>query len=134
MHGKSLKWLEGWVLKKLFPWKEENHIEEIWKEYRKHHAGAKHEMAPYEELKKHPGIQWPFVNGKETKWRFNTKYDPATKAMIPKEKRVFDFYGKKITGPGSGSGLMSLHQRFLTRNILSGSIQDELLNTGTAVQ
>ena len=80
---------------KLFPWKEENHIEEIWKEYRKHHAGAKHEMAPYEELKKRPGIQWPYVNGKETKWRFNTKYDPATKGYDPEGKESFDFYGKK---------------------------------------
>jgi nitrate reductase NapA len=30
---------------------------------------------------------WPFVNGKETKWRYNGQYDPAAKAP-------FDFYGK----------------------------------------
>lgn len=74
--------------KKLFPWSEAEHIKEIWKEYRKFHAGAKHEMAPYEELKKKPGIRWPYVNGKETRWRFNSKYDPACK------KEGFDFYGK----------------------------------------
>ena len=73
---------------KLFPWSYETHIEEIWKEYRQFHAGAKHEMAPYEELKNRPGIMWPFVEGKETKWRFNAEYDPAAK-----EGR-FDFYGK----------------------------------------
>ncbi len=73
---------------KYFPWTEENHIEEIWKEYTKFHAGKKHGMASYEELNKRAGVMWPFVEGKETKWRFNTKYDPAC------EKDSFDFYGK----------------------------------------
>ncbi len=72
----------------LFPWDEENHIEEIWKEYRRHHEGEKHNMAPYEVLKERPGVQWPFVDGKETKWRFNAEYDPAVK------KGDFEFYGK----------------------------------------
>ncbi|MEP1095624.1 MAG: molybdopterin-dependent oxidoreductase [Cyclobacteriaceae bacterium] len=72
----------------LFPWSEETHIEEIWKEYSLHHEGNKHAMAPYEELKSKPGLQWPFVEGKETKWRFHAKYDPACKGDS------FDFYGK----------------------------------------
>ena len=45
-------------------------------------------MAPYEELRRRPGVIWPFVNGKETKWRYNAKYDPAAKGG------GFDFYGK----------------------------------------
>ena len=73
---------------KEFPWKEGNHIEEIWKEYTKFHDYPAHKMASYEELKSRSGIQWPYVNGKETKWRFNTKYDPAAK------KEGYDFYGK----------------------------------------
>jgi nitrate reductase NapA len=72
---------------KLFPWSEATHIPEIWKEYRRFQAGPEHEMAPYEELKQRPGILWPFVNGKETKWRYNGQHDPAAKA-------AFDFYGK----------------------------------------
>ena len=72
----------------LFPWSEENHIEEIWKEYSRHHEGQKHAMAPYEDLKAKPGLQWPFVEGKETKWRYHAKYDPACKG------ETFDFYGK----------------------------------------
>ena len=72
----------------LFPWTKENHIEEIWKEYAQFHAGKKHAMAPYELLQKRPGVQWPFVDGKETKWRFHAKYDPACKG------EGFDFYGK----------------------------------------
>lgn len=73
---------------KLFPWKAEEHIEEIWKEYSLFHKGGKHDMAPYEVLKKQPGAQWPYVNGKSTKWRFHAKYDPAAKGDS------FDFYGK----------------------------------------
>lgn len=72
----------------LFPWTKENHIEEIWKEYTQFHYGPEHQMASYEELKKKPGIIWPYVNGKETKWRYHAKYDPAAKG------NSFDFYGK----------------------------------------
>ena len=34
------------------------------------------------------GLRWPVVDGKETLWRFNAKYDPYAKAG------AFDFYGK----------------------------------------
>ena len=73
---------------KLFPWEKEGHIEEIWKEYRRFHAGPKHEMAPYAELKEQPGVMWPHVNGVSTKWRYNGEYDPAAR------QGDFDFYGK----------------------------------------
>jgi len=73
---------------KQFPWKPENHIEEIWKEYGRFHAGAKHNMASYSDLRSRPGVMWPYVNGKETKWRYNARYDPAAKGDS------FDFYGK----------------------------------------
>jgi nitrate reductase NapA len=72
---------------KLFPWTEANHIPEIWKEYSRFQAGPEHEMASYDELRRRPGVLWPFVNGKETKWRYNGQYDPAAKGP-------FDFYGK----------------------------------------
>lgn len=73
---------------KQFPWTYENHIEEIWKEYSLFHKGAKHGMVPLEVLKSEAGAQWPFVNGKSTKWRFHGKYDPACKGD------TYDFYGK----------------------------------------
>ncbi|NKB67077.1 MAG: molybdopterin-dependent oxidoreductase [Candidatus Latescibacteria bacterium] len=73
----------------LFPWSYEDHIREIWAEYRQFHAGAKHEMAPYEELRRRPGIMWPYVEGKETRWRYNAQYDPAADPG-----RGYDFYGK----------------------------------------
>jgi len=72
----------------LFPWSEENHIKEIWNEYTQFHKGKKHGMAPLEVLKKQSGVQWPYVEGKETKWRFHAKYDPACKGDS------YDFYGK----------------------------------------
>ena len=72
----------------LFPWDKEHHIEEIWNEYIQFHKGTKHGMAPYETLKAESGVQWPYVDGKETKWRFHSKYDPAAKGDD------FDFYGK----------------------------------------
>lgn len=73
---------------KLFPWTEENHIEEIWNEYTKFHHGPDHEMATYEMLQQNPGVIWPCPGGKETKWRYHGKYDPAAKGDS------FDFYGK----------------------------------------
>ena len=74
--------------KKQFSWSEKTYIEDIWNEYIRFHDTPKHRMAPYKELKARSGVQWPFVNGLETKWRYNAKYDPATK------KAGFDFYGK----------------------------------------
>ena len=74
--------------KKQFYYKKETHIEEIYNEYIKFHKGKKHGMAPLKVLKKESGVIWPYVNGKSTQWRFNSKYDPAT------TKKGFDFYGK----------------------------------------
>ena len=74
---------------KQFYYKEETHIEEIYNEYRRHHEGKKHAMAPLEVLKSQPGAMWPYVDGKSTKWRFNAKYDPACS-----NGEDFHFYGK----------------------------------------
>ncbi|WP_276392174.1 molybdopterin-dependent oxidoreductase [Eudoraea chungangensis] len=75
---------------KQFYYKDETHIEEIYTEYRKHHEGKKHNLAPLEVLKSQAGAIWPYVDGKETKWRFNAKYDPACS-----NGKDFHFYGKK---------------------------------------
>lgn len=73
---------------KQFPWSRDSYIEDIWNEYTKFHDSPKHRMAPYKVLTERSGVQWPFVDGKETRWRYNGKYDPACKAD------TFDFYGK----------------------------------------
>jgi nitrate reductase NapA len=72
----------------LFPWTEATHVQEIWKEYRRFHTGPEHALPPYDELLRQPGRMWPFVDGKETKWRYNARYDPAVK------QGDFEFYGK----------------------------------------
>jgi nitrate reductase NapA len=74
---------------KEFPYAEKTHIKEIYEEYRLHHAGKKHGLAPYDALRKYPGLQWPYVDGKETKWRYNEQYDPAVE-----KGRGIQFYGK----------------------------------------
>jgi nitrate reductase NapA len=73
---------------KLFPWTKENHIGQIWAEYRKFHHGPAHEMATYEELRREPGVVWPRVSGKSTLWRYHGATDPAAKGAS------WDFYGK----------------------------------------
>ncbi|MCA0933760.1 molybdopterin-dependent oxidoreductase [Lutimonas saemankumensis] len=73
----------------LFPYSKDNHEEEIYNEYRQFHEGKKHGMAPLEVLKERSGVIWPFVEGKETKWRFNATYDPACD-----NGKQFHFYGK----------------------------------------
>ncbi len=71
----------------LFPWSEAEHIKAIWAEYTRFHEDAKHAMAPYDELRKRPGVRWPFVGGKETRWRYNPEHDPVAKGP------GLDFYG-----------------------------------------
>jgi len=73
----------------LFPWGRLGHVEEIWNEYIRFQDSPQHRMAPIAELKARPGIMWPFVNGKETQWRYNTATDPAADAS----RGRFDFYG-----------------------------------------
>lgn len=73
--------------KKEFPWTRANYAAESYTEYARHQAGDKHGMAPLEVLRKEPGVPWPYVNGKSTKWRYHGKYDPAAKGSS------WDFYG-----------------------------------------
>ncbi len=73
----------------LFPQDEEGHIEEIWNEYTRFHDSPEHRMAPLSELRARPGVMWPFVDGRETKWRYNTETDPAADGA----HGAYDFYG-----------------------------------------
>lgn len=74
---------------KEFPWSYEEHIPAIWAEYSRFHAGKKHALASYEQLRKNPGVVWPVVEGKETLWRYHAKTDPAAQG------NAWDFYGNK---------------------------------------
>lgn len=48
-----------------------------------------HEMAEFAEYHKARGLRWPYVNGKETLWRFREGYDPHVAAG-----EGVNFYGK----------------------------------------
>lgn len=63
----------------------------LWEEYRKFGAGHGHDLASFETYHKVRGLRWPVVDGKETQWRFNTKYDVYAKKANPNSD--FAFYG-----------------------------------------
>ncbi len=65
----------------------------LWEEYRKFGLGHAHDLAPFDVYHKVRGLKWPVVDGKETLWRFNAKYDVyAQKAGTG----AFAFYGKAL--------------------------------------
>ncbi len=82
----------------------------LWEEYRKFGLGHMHDLAPFDKYHKVRGLKWPYVDGKETQWRFNADYDPYVKKQGDNQ---FAFYGpalKKIPqgdlkGPKKGDKL-----------------------------
>ena len=77
----------------LFPWPEDDWHEPMFEEYRKFGLGRGKDLASYQELKKTPGMRWPVVDGKETRYRYAAGHDPYVK----KEKGVH-FYPAKAYG------------------------------------
>jgi len=65
----------------------------LWEEYRKFGEGHGHDYADFDTYHKVRGLKWPVVDGKETQWRFNAKYDPYAKKAGTGE---FAFYGKAL--------------------------------------
>lgn len=47
----------------------------LWEEYRKFGVGHGHDLADFDTYHRVRGLRWPVVDGKETQWRFNSKYD-----------------------------------------------------------
>lgn len=74
----------------LFPWSEREHVARIWEEYRRFHDDARSGLPPLEELRATPGVIWPAVGGRETRWRYHTAHDPAAS----RARGTFDFYGR----------------------------------------
>lgn len=87
----------------------------IWEEYRKFGLGHGHDLADFDTYHRVRGLKWPVVNGKETQWRFNAKYDPYAK----KTGREFAFYGEAgkvipqgtLTGPDESKPKVDLHNK-----------------------
>lgn len=64
----------------------------LWEEYRKFGLGYGHDLADFNTYHQVRGLRWPVVNGKETQWRFNTKFDYYAKKAVPNSD--FAFYGE----------------------------------------
>jgi nitrate reductase NapA len=65
----------------------------LFDEYRQFGLGHEHDLADFDTYMRDDirGLKWPVVDGKETEWRFNEKYDPyVTKGS------GFEFYGKAL--------------------------------------
>jgi len=78
----------------------------LWEEYAAFTRGHGHDLAPFNMYHKVRGLKWPVVDGKETQWRFNVKYDPYAAKAVKKSGNgsTHAFYGK------------------LAKNILQGSL------------
>ncbi|QCD44760.1 nitrate reductase catalytic subunit NapA [Campylobacter mucosalis] len=73
----------------------------LWEEYRKFGVGHGHDLADFDTYHKVRGLRWPVVNGKETQWRFNVKFDYYAKKYA-KDGENFSFYGNKNAALPSG--------------------------------
>ena len=63
----------------------------LFEEYADFGRGHAHDLADFDTYHRVRGLKWPVVDGKETQWRFNTKYDPYAKKASPESD--FAFYG-----------------------------------------
>ena len=68
----------------------------LFEEYADFGRGHAHDLAPFDVYHKVRGLKWPVVDGKETQWRFNVKYDPyaAKAAAKAGSDSTHAFYGK----------------------------------------
>ncbi len=64
----------------------------LFEEYADFGRGHAHDLADFDTYHRVRGLKWPVVDGKETHWRFNTKYDPYAK-KYGKPGTDFAFYG-----------------------------------------
>jgi nitrate reductase NapA len=64
----------------------------LFNEYRQFGLNFQHDLADFDTYYRDDvrGLKWPVINGKETQWRFNAKYDPYVKTDD------FEFYGKAL--------------------------------------
>jgi nitrate reductase NapA len=69
--------------------------EYLFEEYAEFGRGHGHDLAPFEVYHRVRGLKWPVVDGKETQWRFNVKYDPyaAKAAKEAGSDSTHAFYG-----------------------------------------
>ena len=71
----------------------------LFEEYAAFGRGHQHDLAPFDVYMRDDvrGLKWPVVDGKETAWRFNEKYDPYVS-----KGTGFEFYGTALKALPSG--------------------------------
>ncbi len=74
---------------RLFPYDPNRLVEQLWEEYSRFHAGSTSALPPLSALRARAGVMWPFADDRETRWRYNTHYDPTAS----RTGQSFDFYG-----------------------------------------
>jgi nitrate reductase NapA len=65
----------------------------LFEEYASFGRGHGHDLADFETYHRVRGLKWPVVDGKETQWRFNAKYDPYAAKATRKSGNSHAFYG-----------------------------------------
>jgi len=75
----------------------------LFEEYASFGRGHGHDLAPFDVYHKVRGLKWPVVDGKETQWRFNAKYDPYAAKETKGTDDEFAFYGKLAKALQSGT-------------------------------
>lgn len=65
----------------------------LWEEYRKFGLGYAHDLGEFDLYHQKRGLKWPVIDGKETLWRFNAKYDEYARKANTGD---FAFYGKAL--------------------------------------
>ncbi|TNF91243.1 MAG: nitrate reductase catalytic subunit NapA, partial [Gammaproteobacteria bacterium] len=72
----------------------------LFNEYRKFTLNFQHDLADFDTYMRDDvrGLKWPVIDGKETQWRFNEKYDP----YVPKGAG-YAFYGKALKATPTGN-------------------------------
>jgi len=66
----------------------------LFEEYAAFTRGHGHDLAPFDMYHKVRGLKWPVVDGKETQWRFNAKYDPYAAKATKETGNSHAFYGQ----------------------------------------
>ncbi|MGB5918225.1 nitrate reductase catalytic subunit NapA [Arcobacter sp.] len=68
----------------------------LFEEYASFGRGHGHDLADFDTYHKVRGLKWPVVDGKETQWRFNVKYDPYAANAVKEAgtNNSHAFYGK----------------------------------------
>ncbi len=76
----------------------------LFEEYAWFGRGHGHDLADFDTYHRVRGLKWPVVDGKETQWRFNSKYDPYAKK---ENYGDFAFYGTlaKALSQGNLTGI-----------------------------